>query len=236
MKVLIIYPTPFEAGAFFEKYAHEKPAVGSLAKARFGETEIYALVCGYGCAATVERVKKRRDELLPDMAFLCGFCGSCSPDIGKCDYLFETGSDFLKPVFESMGASPVRIACSDKFAGFAEKQDYFKSGFHAVDMESALLIGLFGFRNFGSFRCVSDELESDVPEDFFHLLIDRETGGDRSLGPAVIKLFFKKPSDLLRLVRFAKDGRQMKRGYDAKALALVEALAAASQKKTGFSE
>ncbi len=232
MKILIIYPTPYEAGAFFKKYAGHKPAVGDLAELRTENAKIFAFVSGYGCKAAVQRVQEIKEKLNPHFAFLCGFCGSCSEKIGKCDYLYETQSQFLKDVFENMGAAAAKIACSPKFAGHAEKCEYFKNGYDGVDMEGALFLPIFGAEHFGAFRCVSDELNSEVPEEFFHLLIDLKTGGDKPLLPALLKLLFKRPSDFLKLISFAKNSKKMKKDYDAKALALVDRLSEIALSKT----
>ena len=230
MKILVIYPTPFEAGAFFKKYASKKPALGDRFSLNAGVNQIDVVVSGYGGKAAVERIKNIAEELKPDMAMLCGFCGACAPDIAKCDYLYETDSVFLKSVFEGLGARSAKIACSAVFAGLEDKKRLYRAGYAAVDMESALFIPHFGSEKFGSFRCVSDELESNIPEEFFHLLIDTETGGDKPLLGAVFKLFMKDPRHILSLISYAKGSRKMKANYDAKALALIEKLGVAEFK------
>ena len=224
MKALVIYPTVFEAAAFFKARAAGRPSVGAVVRGENGA--VSALVSGYGCAASMERVRRAAEDLKPDIALLCGFCGSCSPEFSRGDFLYETSNPELRGIFESLGASPARIATSAAFAGRAEKQRLFRAGFAAVDMEAAVFSGCFPEGRFGSFRCVSDDLNPEVPEDFFRMMIDTDTGMEKSAPLAAFRLLLKNPRGFARLVRYALSSRGMMAGYSEKSLALAEKLAA----------
>lgn len=225
MKILLIYPTVFEAKAFYKKYFPKKKfAVGSAENFKSGGVDFVSLVSGYGGKAALERVQNLKDKENPDLAVVCGFCGACDPKINKCAYLYQTKNPDLEKVFASFGAKPAFIACADGFANLEEKLAFFKDGYSAVDMEGDRFKPIFGDDKFGAFRCVSDELKSNAPEEFFKLLMDTQTGADRPIIPVLAKLFFKNPVQIWRLIQFGNASKAMMKEYNQNALKLIEQL------------
>lgn len=221
MPALLIFPTVFEASAFF-KMAGSRPALGAVAEVSSHGKRVFGMVSGCGCAASLERVRGTAGSLGPDFAVLCGFCGACLPGIPAGALIFESANADLAGALESAGASPGRIACSDSVAGPAEKAAFARAGYSAVDMESSLFGPVFGEGRFASFRAVSDVADSDVPAEFFAATMDPETGGARFPAATLAKMFLKNPGLPFRLARFASAAAAAKRVYDAAIPRLAE--------------
>lgn len=221
-KFLLIFPTVFEAAPAFA-------ALGGTKKARLGETAhsadgtITVLVAGIGCDASVKRVEVALQKSAPDFAILAGFCGACTAAQKNGDFVFETESEKLALLAESLGGIRGKIATVEKIADSRKKAELGGRGFAGVDMEGGLFEKAADAAEvpFGHFRWVSDSLESDIPPSFFESTMDRETGG---LEVSILKTaaaIIGAPSLLPKLARFGAEIAPAKKKYARDIAAMI---------------
>lgn len=213
MNVLLIFPTIFEAEAFF-KAANVKLSLGAKAILKRGNVSFYGLVSGYACEASRGRVQNLVESQNFDFAILCGFCGACAEDLPESSAIFDSDSEKLDSLFRLIKIAKVKIASVDKVADYSKKLELAKSGFGAVDMEAGLFKTLFAAEKFASFRVVSDSLNSKIPAEFFDMMIDRKTGDSKIKIFEIIKMILKRPSLFADLISFANSAGKVKKNYE----------------------
>lgn len=223
MKALLIFPTVFEAQAFFKR-AGERPALGKSAKISIGGAEIFGIVSGIGCKASRDRIADFQKKHSFDLAILCGFCGACSSEISEGDFIFEAENAKAAEILRSTGVLQRRIASVEEVADCKKKSELCACGFSAVEMEARFFKPLFPAENFAHLRAVSDGADSKIPAEFFNSLMDFNTGA----GSFSFKKFFcvllKKPSLPIDLVKFSLSASRAKRIYDSKLFEIVKKL------------
>lgn len=213
MKVLLIFPTIFEAESFF-KAANAKLSLGAKAILKRGAVSFCGLVAGYACEASKLRVQSLAENENFDFAILCGFCGACVENLSESSAIFDSDSEKLCALFSSLGLAKIRIASVEKVADYPKKLELAESGFGAVDMEAGLFKTIFDAEKFASFRVVSDSLNSKIPAEFFDMMIDRKTGDSKIKIFEIIKMILKKPSLFVDLISFARSAGNVKKNYE----------------------
>lgn len=221
MKALLIFPTVFEAQAFFKK-AGRRPALGKSAKISIGGAEIFGIVSGIGCKASQCRVEAFQKKHFFDFAVLCGFCGACSSDIKEGDFIFETANVGVSEILRSFGITQCKIASVGEVADSEKKSGLCACGFSAVEMEAGFFKPIFCEEKFVHLRAVSDGADSKIPAEFFNSLMDFNTGSSAFSFAKILKIFLKKPSLPIDLVKFAASASRVKRVYDAKLFEIIK--------------
>lgn len=221
MKALLVFPTTFEAWAFFKK-AGERPALGKTAKISVGGAEFFGIVSGIGCKASQDRVENFQKKHSFDLALLCGFCGSCSPSIKEGDFIFETANIGVAEILRSLGAVRCRIASVEAVADSEKKSKLRENGFSAVEMEARFFKPLFCEEKFVHLRAVSDGVDSKIPAEFFNSLMDFDTGASSFSFAKFFGVFLKKPTLPIDLVKFAISANRAKKIYDAKLFEIIK--------------
>lgn len=221
MKILLIFPTVFEAQAFFKK-AKKRALLGKTASIVVSGIEFVGIVSGIGCKASQDRVREIKDEQIFDLAILCGFCGATTKELAEGDFVFETQNFELAKILEDMGLMPCKIACVKEVANAQKKADLRRANFGAVDMEADFFKPLFKEENFVHMRAVSDGVNSKIPAEFFTSLMDFESGSSSFSIVKFFKLILKKPSLPFILVEFAILANRAKKIYDVKLFEIVK--------------
>ena len=221
MKILLIFPTIFEADAFFKKSRY-RAFLGACAQLDIGSVGIHAIVSGIGCEASAKRVRAFAEEIKPDIAILCGFCGACLESAKESDILFETKNGKLSSVFTELGFCEGKIACVKQVAGFEQKTELASRGFAGVEMESGFFSGFFKAENFAHVRIVSDGVRSKIPAEFFDSMLDRTTGASSFSPKKFFGMALKSPALPVNLALFAVKAGKVKKIYDAAVMRMIE--------------
>ena len=221
MKILLIFPTIFEAEALFKK-SRRRAFLGARAQLDIGQVRIHAIVSGIGCGASANRVRAFAEEVKPDMAILCGFCGACQESAKEGDVLFETKNGKLGAAFRELGFAEGKIACAKQVAGFGQKTELAGRGFAGVEMESDFFSGIFNAENFAHVRIVSDGVRSKIPAEFFDSMLDRTTGASSFSPKKFFSMALKSPSLPINLALFAFKAGKVKKLYDAAVMRMIE--------------
>ncbi|MBO7521110.1 MAG: hypothetical protein J6T16_02590 [Opitutales bacterium] len=224
MKILLIFPTPYEACAFFKK-AGCRAKLGAEASLEISGSEFAAIVSGIGCAASAERVEKFAKSQNFDMCILCGFCGSCSENIKEGDFLFEARDAEFSSILEGLNFKRGKFACAEKIADSGKKRELGEAGFAGVEMESGFFCGLFPPEKFAHLRAVSDGLRSKIPAEFFDSMLDRSSGASSFSFSKFFKIWAKNPLLPARLIGFAVSAGMAKKSYEAKLAQALEKIA-----------
>ncbi len=222
MRVLLLFPTIFEAEAFFKK-AGKRASLGEVASLKVNEVEFQGYIVGIGCKVSQDRLKAFLENKNFDFVMLCGFCGACSSELKEGDIVFETQNETLNEILKSFGLSG-KIACEKEVAGFDRKIELFRQGFCAVDMEADFFKPLFDAEKFVHLRAVSDDINSKIPAEFFTSLMDFETGSSSFSVSKFFKLVLKNPTLPFILIDFARSANKAKNIYETKLFAIIEKL------------
>ena len=222
MKILIAIPSVFEADAIF-KSACVKARLGSVAKI---SENINAIITGVGCKASQDRLDCEIKNFSPDVVLLLGYCGACNDSLKNSDFVYETTCDTLAEIFENFGAKKAKIACVNKTADFAKKQELAKLNFDAVEMESDFFkqSAKANNTNFAHLRCVSDAKNSSIPTDIMNMSMNKNTGAINPLKMLSPKAFCKHPTILFNLIRFGIEIAPTQKIFAKKSVELVSIL------------
>ncbi|MBR4597272.1 MAG: hypothetical protein IKO42_02615 [Opitutales bacterium] len=224
MKILLIFPTIFEAGAFFKKSRH-RAFLGACAHLDIGGVGFHAIVSGIGCGASAERVKAFAFETKPDIAILCGFCGACVENIKEGGILFETANAEISRIFGELNFTRAKIASVGEVANSRKKEELGAAGFAGVEMESGFFGKFFEPEKFVHLRAVSDSMRSKIPAEFFDSMMDKSTGASSFSLSKFLKMWIKNPMLPARLVQFAVSAGGAKKAYDAALMLALEKIA-----------
>ena len=232
-KTLFIFPTVFEGRNALKKLgARGRIRVGTYAEVVFdGNTRFAALVSGFGCEASKQRMAGALKKFSPDKIILAGFCGACTENLKNGQIIFEMpeNDDWLSDSLKKLGAIRGKIACADHIVEKAEKIKLFAEGFAGVEMEGDFLksaVAESGQKcETVHIRWISDSLESGIPASFFESVMDKRTG---AISANPLKIFWqilRSPKLIFSLLKFAKETAPVQKKYDADILALLETLA-----------
>ncbi len=209
-KVLVIFPMIYEAAAPFAKYELKNPQVGDFVDViKNARVHTKALVAGFGCTATRERIKKSIAEFNPELVILAGFCGSCREDIKNGDKLSEFfgNSPELESLIKEQNFRVAKMATVDRLADESKKRELAQNGFDAVEMEAMLVREILREQNipFLHLRWVSDSVKCKIELPFFESTMNYETGEIKISAWNLIKFIARRPKLLFDLMAFNKE-------------------------------
>ena len=182
---------------------------------KWGSAELSILLCGFGCKASEERMKRAVAETKPDLTILCGCCGACKPDISAGDFIGFAKGDVAEKLKESLGIQTAKIASSKKIVQPNEKFELGKMGFDGVDMEGELLESILkgSDSQFLHIRIINEGVKTELPSDFLDSIMDFESGDINISAFKLLASFAKNPRLLYKLPKFSASVLPVQKKY-----------------------
>ena len=223
-KLLIIFPTPFEAQNCFAHFSNNSISaqVGEHLDFENNNVNCRAFVMGYGCECSFNRVEKVVAEFTPDALLLIGFCGACKENIKLGDFFYQGTCEYLETFAKAINATPAKIYQSERIAGQKIKQQV-SANYDIVDMEYRSVSEICAKNSipFLCLRCTSDKANHKVPEAFFNALMGLDGKDDFK---AAKRTFWRHPFSIFLVLKLFKDIKPVKKMYDAKILEFIKSI------------
>ena len=233
--ILIIFPMVYEAKPVFAKFAKGRKAkVGEMAdiSGEGSDSDIRALVSGFGCAASQNRIRLAVEKFRPDWVILAGYCGACRPGISAGDLLLDSSCGELPPELKSaLGALDFKVGKIATTSGIAEadmKADLNASGYAGVELVASIVretLKELGVRPvFSHMRWVSDASDCLMPMQFFADIMDFSCGEIKVSCAALVRSLLRNPREFVELCRYAKALSPVQKRYSEEIVRIVGAL------------
>jgi len=223
-KLLIVFPTPFEAQNCFSYFSNNKATaqVGDSLDFENNNLKCRAFVMGYGCECSFNRAEKAVEEFAPDAMLLIGFCGACKENINLGDLFYQGTCEHLESFAKAINAKPAKIYQSERIAGKKLKKQVSKD-YDIVDMEYRSVSEICTKKSIPllCLRCTSDHANHRVPEAFFNALMGLD-GKDNF--KAAKRTLWRRPLSILLILKLYKDIKPVKAKYDDKVLEFVKSI------------
>lgn len=229
-KLLVVFPTIFEADCIFKNFGQsEKCKVGATCEFDLGGKSCRVLVSGIGCEKSAERVAEQIKKFRPDEVLLCGFAGACRKEIKGGEFFFQTDSPETQKKLSELGIAEKKIAFLEHVADRKAKTQLAESGYWAVEMESRLFAQAARESapespNFTHLRCISDTIEADIPAEIVEKSMNRQTGELEVRPLDSIRAIIKTPKLLPTFIKFAITAGKAQKHYNKQLPNILKAL------------